>query len=76
MTAPPGPKPGPAQSYASITKGVDKLAGEHAENDPTVARYMIARAAMVGISAIRTPQHAAQLLYKLADEFATQGTPR
>jgi hypothetical protein len=68
--------PGPAQAYASITNGVDKLAAEHTENDPTVARYMIARAAMVGISAIRTPQHAAQLLYKLADEFATQEAPK
>lgn len=67
---------GPASAYLEITKAVDRLVAEHAENDPTVARYMIIRAASVGISATRTPGHAAQLLYKLADEFAVEKAPQ
>lgn len=62
-----------AQTYASITKAVDQLVADHAENDPTVVEYMISRAALLRVRERRGADKAAQLAYRLADEFAGEG---
>lgn len=66
---------GPATAYARITRSVQNLIADVRENDSTVAAYMVARAALVFVSGIRGPRRAAELAYKLADEFAS-GDPK
>lgn len=61
-----------AESYSEIVREVDELIGRHVENDPTVAAYLIARAALIEVRATRGPKNAAELAYKIADELATE----
>ena len=64
---------GPANAYAAITREVGDLIDKHVENDPTVAAYMIARASLLTVRALRGPARAAELAYAIADEFAGEG---
>lgn len=61
-----------AQSYAEITKAVERLVDHHVENDPTVAAYMIARAAILQVRGLRGSEAAAALAYKIADEMVAE----
>lgn len=58
-----------AQTYASITKAVDQLVADHAENDPDRARYLIARAALIGVRATSGPKRAYEMATGLGDEM-------
>ena len=62
-----------ASSYAEITGSVDGLISHHVENDATVTAYLIARAALLQIRGIRGAGRAAEIAYRLADEFASEG---
>lgn len=65
-----------ATAYAAITRQVQGIVDEHGpDNDPTVAAYMVARAALVMVGGIRGNQRASELAYRLADEFAA-GDPK
>lgn len=65
---------GPASAYAEITREVDRLGRQHqVGNDPTVSLYMIARAALLSMRALRGHKNAAELAYKIADELSTSG---
>ena len=59
-----------ATTYAEITQSVDDLISHHVENDPTVSAYLIARAALIQVRGMRGSAKAAELGYRLADEFA------
>lgn len=61
---------GPAAAYAQITAEVQRLIDEYAENDIERAAYMVARASLVVINSRRGGARAAEVAYKLADEFA------
>lgn len=61
-----------ATAYARITEAVQKLVEEHAENDPTVAAYMVARAGLLVVRGLRGSERAGEMAYRLADEFATE----
>lgn len=66
---------GPATAYAAVTALVDNAIDEIlVGNDPTVVAYLFARAGLVRVSAMRGPKRAAELAYRLADEFST-GAP-
>ncbi len=60
----------PAGAYAEITRGVHRLITDQDDIEPEVAAYMIARAALITIRARRGADKAAELAYRLADEFA------
>lgn len=60
---------GPATVYSAITKAVDKLVIEHAENDPDRAAYLVARAALVGVRGRSGPKRAFDMAAGLGDEL-------
>lgn len=57
-----------SESYAAIIRDVHALIDKYVENDPTVAAYMIGRAAFLEINGMRGAERAAELIYSLADE--------
>ena len=63
---------GPANSYAEITREIDASISRHIEVEPEVAAYMLARSALLQIRAMRGSSAAAQMAYRLADEFASE----
>ena len=58
--------------YARLAVEVEALLAAHPETDPTAAAYMIARLALLTVRALRGPKRAAEIAYKLADEFAAE----
>lgn len=61
-------------TYAEIVGAVRRLIAHHQiGNDATVSAYMVARAALLEVRACRGADRAAELAYKLADEFAGEG---
>lgn len=61
-----------AGAYAAATRIVDRaISNDLCDVDETVAAYMVMRAALLYISAKRGSERAAELAYKLADEWAT-----
>jgi hypothetical protein len=55
--------------YARIAMATLKSI-EAADCDPAVAAYMVARIALLHVASLRGPERAAEMAYKLADEFA------
>jgi len=64
----------PAKAWATIEKAVDGLERLAPDTDPTVVDYLTMRAAALRVRARHGAGNAAQLLYRLADEFAGEGT--
>ena len=57
--------------YSRVVRLVDEtIAAQAPATDPTVSAYMVARAALLHVRALRGAHRAAELAYKLADEFA------
>jgi hypothetical protein len=63
----------PSENYALAVDTVLRFIRDHPETEATVCAYMLARAALLAVRAERSPGHAAQLAYRLADEFAGEG---
>lgn len=63
---------GRADAYARVVDAVDWIVACRTADtdDPTVTAYMIARAALLQVRALRSAEKAAELAYRLADEFA------
>jgi hypothetical protein len=60
--------------YAAVSKAVDQVIAEHAENDPDQAAYYAARAALLNIRS-RSETRCAQIVAKLAKELGGGKTP-
>lgn len=80
MTGNRAPNPGPAESYAAISKQVELLLAYPYQKNPNSPRkqraYMIMRAAALIIAQYEGQARAAELIYRLADELAIQEIPR
>ncbi len=63
-------------AYAHALATVEAYAKSHPETEPAVLGYMAARAALLFIGAVAGNDKAAEVAYKLADEFATLGMER
>lgn len=62
---------GPADTYQAIEKAVEEIVAHHRYgNDPTVVRYMVCRAALIGIVGLQGRGRANEIAQRLADEFA------
>lgn len=65
---------GPAKSYARVSQMVGTImATKLEENDPSQVAYLIARSALLEVRTRKGSQGAAELAYRLADEFAGEG---
>lgn len=63
---------GPAGDYLALSKALNELIDARSYgSDPTVRAYMLARAALVRVKAVHGNERAAQLAYRLGDEFTT-----
>ena len=57
--------------YSRVVDDVDHTIGrESPATDRTVIAYMVARAALLAVRSVYGPMRAAEIAYKLADEFA------
>lgn len=65
----------PATQYLEASKGVEALVAHLStgENDPDRAAYFVARAAILMASTRHGYQGAAEIAYRIADEFASVG---
>lgn len=58
-------------TYATLSRDVDALIRKHSSLPAEFVAYLIMRAAMLHVRAVRSPENTASLAYRLADEFAT-----
>ena len=56
--------------YARLAADVERLVMTYPGTDPTVLAYMLARLSLLTVRALHGPERAAELAYKLGDEFA------
>ena len=75
---PPDPAPfnplhggGPATVYLKIFQQLVACIDENPEFEPAVVFYMIGRASFLSLGAMRGSPLVSEMLYTLADEFAT-----
>jgi hypothetical protein len=68
--------PSPAATYAAITRGVERLINEHAENDRTQAAYQVAQAAIMLVRVESGDEAAQDIVNRLTDELVVFGETR
>lgn len=56
--------------YSKVDDAVQRIISDRSETHPTVVAYMIARAALLLVRSRHGAHRAAEIAYKLADEFA------